>query len=313
MEKIIKAVIAGMFLFSCGSDKEAKSDLEQASNEPVEVNRVMGIAEIEPLNRITQLSSEVSGRIKSIEIVIGERVQENSIVLTLDSDNERAIIDQGNARINTQTKVVESLNTSLEVLKNQLAKAKRDYARNESLYNGKAITKEALENSQFEISNLEKQIEAQRSNITEQESRIPEIKADVSISRINLSKKTVRAPVSGTLLSLDVSKGEYLSLNQLIGEFAPDGPIMALTEIDELFADKVELGQRAVIKSQGSDEILARGKVVLMSPYLRKKSLFSENSSNLEDRRVREVRVELDSSSNVLIGSRVECWIEVKQ
>ena len=122
----------------------------------------------------------------------------------------------------------------------------------------------------------------------------------------------MKAPVNGTLLSLEVSKGEYISPSQIIGEFAPEGPLMALTEIDELFASKIKLGQRAKIRNQGKEEVIAEGTVVLTSPYLRKKSLFSENSSNLEDRRVREVRVQLDSASNILIGSRVECWIDVK-
>jgi len=52
--------------------------------------------------------------------------------------------------------------------------------------------------------------------------------------------------------------------------------------------------------------------VILASPYLRKKSLFADNSANLEDRRVREVRVQLDNPENVLIGARVECIIDVQ-
>jgi len=54
------------------------------------------------------------------------------------------------------------------------------------------------------------------------------------------------------------------------------------------------------------------GKVILAAPYLRKKSLFSDKVDNLEDRRVREVRVQLDSTETLLIGSRVECIIELK-
>lgn len=52
--------------------------------------------------------------------------------------------------------------------------------------------------------------------------------------------------------------------------------------------------------------------MILASPYLRKKSLFADNSANLEDRRVREVRVQLDNPENVLIGARVECIIDVQ-
>jgi hypothetical protein len=86
---------------------------------------------------------------------------------------------------------------------------------------------------------------------------------------------------------------------------------VAVTEIDELFALNVKLGQKAIIRPQGSDERLTTGTVILASPYLRKKSLFSDNAANLEDRRVREVRVQLDDPSKVIIGARVECIITV--
>jgi hypothetical protein len=95
-----------------------------------------------------------------------------------------------------------------------------------------------------------------------------------------------------------------------MSEFAPVGPVMAITEIDELFADKVKEGQIAEIRLQGDTVIIGSGKVILAAPYLRKKSLFSDKADNLEDRRVREVRVQLDSSTRILIGSRVECIIK---
>jgi hypothetical protein len=53
--------------------------------------------------------------------------------------------------------------------------------------------------------------------------------------------------------------------------------------------------------------------VIFTSPYLKKKSLFADKADNLEDRRVREVRVELSPKSQVLIGSRLECVIELKK
>jgi HlyD family secretion protein len=98
----------------------------------------------------------------------------------------------------------------------------------------------------------------------------------------------------------------------VLGEFAPEGGLVAITEIDELFADRLKVGQRATIRPQGDSTILATGDVFIISPYLKKKSLFSDNASNLEDRRVREVRVKINPEAKLLIGSRVECVIELK-
>ena len=73
----------------------------------------------------------------------------------------------------------------------------------------------------------------------------------------------------------------------------------------------MKIGQKAIVRPQGSRDVLTTGTVVLASPYLRKKSLFADNAANLEDRRVREVRVQLDDPTKVIIGARVECVIDV--
>jgi hypothetical protein len=61
------------------------------------------------------------------------------------------------------------------------------------------------------------------------------------------------------------------------------------------------------------DDKLGEGEIVYLSPYLKKKSLFSDDSSNMEDRRVREVRVRLSGNPDLLINSRVEVVVDLKQ
>jgi hypothetical protein len=75
--------------------------------------------------------------------------------------------------------------------------------------------------------------------------------------------------------------------------------------------NKLQLGQQAIIRTQGTDDQLAKGEVVYLSPYLKKKSLFSDDSANMEDRRVREVRIRLTGAANLLINSRVEAVIDL--
>jgi HlyD family secretion protein len=139
-----------------------------------------------------------------------------------------------------------------------------------------------------------------------------ELSADVEYYQTLLNKKIIKAPLDGTILSVNTKLGETVTSSSILSDFAPNGPIMAITEIDELFANKVKIGQPAYIRAQGDSIIIARGKVILAAPYLSKKSLFSDKADNLEDRRVREVRVELDSTQSLLVGSRVECIIELK-
>lgn len=301
------------YLTSCGGDKAEEAAADSTANKrPVEINEVMGIAEIEPAERITELASESNGLVKTVVVKVGQELKAGQLILTLDNAVENAQLRQSNSKIATQNQAVASAQANIEVLKTQLQKAKDDLIRDQALFEGKAITQQQLDNSRYNVTNLQSQVQAQEAGVKQQRTRIGELRADIGLYQTNLTTKVVKAPGDGTLLSFNINAGEYLTSNQIIGEFAPAGPIIALTEIDELFAQKVKLGQKATIRVQGSDEVLTTGTVILTSPYLRKKSLFSDNSNNLEDRRVREVRVQLDDASKVLIGSRVECWINVK-
>jgi multidrug resistance efflux pump len=142
----------------------------------------------------------------------------------------------------------------------------------------------------------------------EASTKLRELEADLRSSRADLGRTIVLAPADGLVLSIDTRIGSAAASNSKLGTFAPKGPLMAVTEVDELFADQVKLGDKAFIRPQGRMDTLSTGTVVFAAPSLSAKSLFSGQATDLEDRRVREVRVQLDRS-DVLIGSRVDCVI----
>ena len=84
---------------------------------------------------------------------------------------------------------------------------------------------------------------------------------------------------------------------------------MAKTEIDEIYAERIKTGQKAIILSQTSGDTLARGTVFFAADYLKAKSLFKDQSTELEDRRIREVHIKIEEGQKPLIGSRVDCII----
>jgi HlyD family secretion protein len=301
--------------FSC-STKEEKSTEQTDSvltvQTPKLVEEVVGVAVVEPAARISQLSAETGGLIRSISVNIGDQVRKGQVLLMMDNAVETAQLRQANIKIKTQQDAIETARQNVQTLRVQLQKAEADLKRNETLFAGKALTQKDLDDSRYTVQNLIQQIRASEAQVRQAEGQIGSLRADIQYAQTVAGLKTVKAPANGTLLSLDAKVGQYLTSNQSIGEFAPAGPLVAVTEVDELFALNVKVGQRAYVRPQGSNERLSTGTVVLTSPYLRKKSLFADNTANLEDRRVREVRVQLDSPDKVIIGARVECVIAVK-
>ncbi len=85
------------------------------------------------------------------------------------------------------------------------------------------------------------------------------------------------------------------------------------TEVDELFAGRLSIGLDADIRYVGSDSVVAKGKVIFLSPYLKKKSLFSQKANEQEDRLVREVRIKIEGESGLILNSKVESVIVLKK
>lgn len=301
-------------LTACGDKKEKNTeqkDSVRTVQKPKQITDVLGVAVIEPAARISQLSAETGGVVKSVNVQIGQQLSKGQVILTMDNAVESAQLRQATVKIGTQQDAIETARQNVQSLRVQLQKAEADQKRNETLFAGNALTRKELDDSRYTIQNLQQQIRASEAQVKQAQGRVAELRADIQYASTVAGLKTVKAPADGTLLSLDAKLGQYLNTNQSIGDFAPAGPLVAVTEIDELFALNVKVGQKATIRPQGSDERLTTGTVILASPYLRKKSLFSDNAANLEDRRVREIRVQLDDPSKVIIGARVECIIKV--
>lgn len=313
--KTIYLVICGFLLISCGGEDEKtaqQTDSVQTVRPPARVDDILGIAIIEPAARISALSAETGGLVRSVNVEIGQQVRKGQAILTMDNAVENAQLRQATVKISTQQDAIETARQNVQTLRVQLQKAEADQQRNDRLFAGNALTRKEFDDSQYQVTNLQQQIRASEAQVKQAQGRVSELRADSQYARTVAGLKTVKAPANGTLLSLDAKVGQFLANNQSIGDFAPAGPLVAVTEIDELFALNVKVGQKAIVRPQGSSDVLTTGTVVLASPYLRKKSLFSDNAANLEDRRVREVRVQLDDPTKVIIGARVECVIKVK-
>lgn len=282
-----------------------------ADSAVLEVREIIGVARIEPAGKIIVINAETAGFVREVLFVENERVEKGQALVVLDAELEEAQVQQAKSRITVQQAAIESARAGLSALQVKFMAAKQTYDRELRLLQGKAGTQQAVDDSRFARDEIEKQILAQEAQIRQQQAQVGELAAELRYREVGRAKKTLRAPLSGRFLSCEVKPGNYVQASASLGDFAVDGPQVAVTEVDELFAMRVREGQSAYIRPQGRGEVLSRGKVVFVGPYLKKKSLFSDRSDNLEDRRVREVRIELEDSSKVLIGSRVECVISL--
>lgn len=310
--KITLGLIAVLLVItSCGGDKKEKADAA-VKQTPAEVSKIVGMASVEPLTRIVSLYSDVGGIVDKINYDINSEVKANDVIFVLNTEVEEAQLAQAKSKLGTQQAIINVAKAQLASLKVKQDNAQVNYSRNINLLKAGAVTQQVTDDSKFAYESLQNDVLASDAGLKQQDAKIGELQADINYYERVIDKKKIKAPANGKILSVDVRLGNNVLASQSVGDFAPDGPLIAITEVDELFATKVSNGMKAYIRPQGQLDTLAIGKIYLTSPYLRKKTLFSDDATNMEDRRVREVRVLLDKSDKVLIGSRVECVILLK-
>jgi|694.fasta_scaffold03233_8 multidrug resistance efflux pump len=292
-------------LLACGG----KPETSPAPVAPVTAPAlVVGVANIEPLARTLDLTSEAAGVVDRILVEANDTVQQGDTLVVLRNAPERARSEQKAAALATQRNAVDAATQEIASAKADLDLASAELQRTEALFSGAAATAQERDQKRADAQRKAAQLRTLEARQREASSKVRELEADLRASRADLGRTLVLAPTAGLVLSIDTRVGSAAASNSTLGTFAPSGPLMAVTEVDELFADQVKLGDKAFIRPQGRMDTLSTGTVVFAAPSLSSKSLFSGQATDLEDRRVREVRVQLDRS-DVLIGSRVDCVI----
>jgi multidrug resistance efflux pump len=307
--KTSSLVLLTLILISCGS-KEAPVKLEKYKVN--KIDQIIGVARIEPAAKISPIGSESAGKIVQIHVQEGQFVKKGTLLLTLDQSLDIAQLQQSEAKMLTKQQRSKSLEAKIAALELKIEIADAERNRDRNLANAQAGTQKAAFDSENTYKNLKAELAIAKADLAEANAALGETKMELNYTKKLSDKKNIYAPADGMVLNWDVKQGQAVTIGNKLGDFAPKGDLIATTEVDELFAMKVKNGQRAAINIQGTKERLSTGTVVYCAPYLSKKSIFNDRADNLEDRRVREVRVRIDQPEAVLIGSRVECIISLK-
>lgn len=272
-------------------------------------DRIVGVARVEPEDGLMTLTAGSSGRVLDIMMDENQSIAKGHQLLTLETDLERSQLSQAKSKVGTQQAAISAQQAALAGLKVQLQNAQATFRRNTELHQGKALTKQVLDDSKTTLDKLIQDIDQTEANIRQAKSRLAEINTDIGYYQTILNKKQVTALVAGKVLNVLIKKGDYIGNDTPLADFAPEGPLFAKTEVDELYAERVKVGQKAYVVSQTTGDTLATGVVSYAADYLKQKSLFKDQATELEDRRVRDVSVRLDEGQMPLIGSRVDCVI----
>ena len=303
MNKRIYLAIVPLFITACSSSNDNNEKSAAASNAVntamVQVSQVVGVGKVEPEKKIISLAAATGGVVKEIYRNDGDSIEKDEPLVRLDDDLELIKVLQSRSQYNSQKSQEEIDKLNLQESEARLANKKKLLESVRALALTGAETKQTLDDLETEVTTLSLTVERDRAMVKLSGSRLMELAAQVRYSETEAANKVLRSPYDGVLLDLQIEKGSALNQFETFAEVAPAGPTTVRTEVDELFAGRLSKGLDAEIRFVGSDSVVATGKVIFLSPYLKKKSLFSGKSNEQEDRLVREVIIKLDGETGL--------------
>ncbi|HUM52153.1 MAG TPA: HlyD family efflux transporter periplasmic adaptor subunit [Chitinophagales bacterium] len=313
MQNYFLIVLLVVILVSCNK-KATKEKLEsERVTQIYNTNHIVGIGKIIPENDIIQLSSPINGVVQKIYKKENDTVSIGTVILELDHHIEDAKLKQLSSEVSTQLAQIKVDEASVGELTAKYANAKTALVRLQNLLEKGAETQQTVDDAATDLKSIQATIKKSEANVSVSKSRLQETKIALQTAQIERGQKIITSPINGRILELTVLIGGSVSIQQSFAQITPEGKTIAICEIDELYADKISIGQKAWIREIGSIDTLSTGVIYFTSSFLKKKSLFTDQSGEKEDRRVRTIKIMLNQPDKLLLNARVECVIDISK
>lgn len=290
------------------TDKGAKTEQEILQ----EVTFVHAIGKVSPAADWVVISSPIAARIQQLLVTEGDSVVAGQLLMLLENGTSDLDVDVAKARLNSLR--AEHLTTGQDLQKAQVAaqELERKYRTSQALYEQHAETREirdadysAWQQQELMVRSLHDKIRAQQVNEKEQQLQVQTAEAALAEFRIT-------APKDGIVVDLAAKLGQSISSTDELGKIVDVQDPIVEAEVDELFANDVQVGQEVFLSTVGRADTLARGIVSYCNPILSDKSILYETANEGADRRVRRVKIKLTTGRTLPINAKVDCRIKIR-
>lgn len=331
---VIIGIAAAFFLFSRGGGPQAGSVVLAETERP---SLIAAPGRVEPVSEEIRISSETGGKLRRVPVEEGDSVRKGQVIAVLENDDYRARVASAEARVAERKAALrrtingardqerraswEAVEEARAVLENARAEADR----RSSLYEKGVIAREESDRAKREqkVAEARYEREFQRHRIVDDQTReedIAKAKAEVALAeaeldeaRARLEKSFIKSPIDGTVLRKHLKEGESVSdmRDMPIVTIANTSVLRVRVDVDETDVSKLRIDQRAYVVADAYGEKKFWGRVVRIGQMLGKKNFRTDEPTERVDTKILETLIELDPSSDLPTGLRVDAFIEV--
>ncbi len=311
----ISALTLLFLLTACGGSDKKPAEAEQRTDSlsrPGNIRIVAAIAKVEPSSGFVDLAAEVSGIVVELYKKEGDKVKKGDPLFRLEEDNQALEAALARQEIVTQQSRIDANRADIKQYEASLREKEQDLAITKRLAATGADTRQNVSAKENERQTIVANLESARAQLNVALSELTALKNRLSQAQLNAKNRVVTAKQDGTLVDFDVKTGSAINALEPFARLVAAGELVLHGEIDEMFADRVKIGQALEVNYVGSSDVIARGEVTYLSLMLENKSLFYEKTGETTDRRVRRFKASVASENPLLINAKVECKINVR-
>jgi HlyD family secretion protein len=291
---------------------------------------------VEAVSEEIRVSSQLSGRLKTVRVEEGDRVQRGQVLAEIENDDYRArvaaaaaALAQREAELRRTVNGARAQERGEAEASKQAARAVLDNATSEAerrrgLADRNVISRDEADRyeRQYQVARARYEQAAQHFALIDAEAReedraqaeaaVGTARAQLAEARAYLEKSYIRAPLGGVILRKLRHNGESVStqFDSPVITMADDSTLRVRLDVDESDVSKLKVGQTAYVTAETYGAHRFWGHVIRVGNILGKKNVRTDEPSEHVDTKILETLVELDPGQRLPLGLRVDAFVE---
>ena len=261
---------------------------------------VAAVGLIESSSENIRIGSHLSGIVDAVLVRAGDDVAVNAPLFRLDARHLRASLADADAALDVARSGVGVAVATLGDVRQQLdlVLAVRDK---------RAVSEDDVQRRRHAVTTAEARVAQARATVKAAE-------AERNRIQVEIDRSTVRAPIAGRVLKVNVRGGEFATAGALAEPLIILGnikPLYVRVDVDEHEAARVQARAPATAALRGDASIGTPLRFVRVEPLVVPKRSLTGDSSERVDTRVLQVLYELErSDSRFFVGQQMDVFIE---
>ncbi|MFZ4540424.1 MAG: efflux RND transporter periplasmic adaptor subunit [Rickettsiales bacterium] len=276
-----------LYLATSDPEKKVAQPIAEPSIIPYQ-SYIAGAGLTEPNSENIYIGTDIGGIVREVNVSVGAVVKKGEPLFVIEDRVAQAQVAQNQALVKQREAELKNTQDQFGIL----AKVK----------DARAISRDERNQSKRAVEGAKAALDAAH--------------ADLKANQANLALHTVRAPINGTVMAM----------NLRVGEFAPAGasttaliqmgnlnPLHIRVDIDENDAWRFDAKRAAVAFLRGNAEISVPLEFVRVEPFVRPKKSLTGESTERVDTRVLQIIYRFDPEDKpIYAGQQMDIYIEAE-